>query len=555
MSLQSNWNTEIPPSTAEVGQALLKETDPYRLVGDKVNDFLGLDDFAHMYSDIGRGGVCPIVLGLVTVFQFLENIPDRVAAEWVVKRLDWKYAVHAPLKWEGFHYSDLCNFRKRLIENKSERLVFENILEWIGSLGFLKRHGRQRTDSTHVLGRVERVSRLELVWETLRVSLRAIKEVASDWYTEVVPAAFHEAYVERHSDWRLSQEEVEVAMRKAGQDGSWLLKHLQESAPDDVKGLEEVKVLTTVWQQQFKPWGKRTVVRETPIEGKDVICSPHDPDARWAKKRRTKWTGYKQHVTETVDEEEDNDRDGGEGQGGGSERVNFITDIEVSAANDADSEVLDEIQERLIERNLKPEEHGVDQGYVSGPNLAHSTERGIELVGPVPSNHGNKPEGYRQTDFTLDLENRKATCPQGRESERWYEYRVPKEPEDSDRREIQVSFGMACQECPVRRQCTSSKNGRTLTINAFYEELSSRRAEQQTEEFKKRLRWRAGVEGTIFGLVHSHGARRARYCGKPKVRLQALFTGAAANLKRLGRAMELRERRRSQLEANVGVSC
>jgi len=80
MSLQANWNVEIPPDTAQVGQAILDEHNPYRLVGEQVNSFLTLHDFAPLYSDLGRGGICPIVLALVTVFQFLENIPDRVAA-------------------------------------------------------------------------------------------------------------------------------------------------------------------------------------------------------------------------------------------------------------------------------------------------------------------------------------------------------------------------------------------------------------------------------------------------------------------------------------------
>ena len=90
MSLQANWNTEVPSDTAQVGHKILDENDPYRLVGDGVNDFLSLKDFVGLYSKLGRGAICPFTLSLVTVFQYLENIPDRVAAEWVVKRIDWK---------------------------------------------------------------------------------------------------------------------------------------------------------------------------------------------------------------------------------------------------------------------------------------------------------------------------------------------------------------------------------------------------------------------------------------------------------------------------------
>jgi hypothetical protein len=78
MSLQMDWNTEIPDDTARVGREILTNDDPYRLVGDGVNDFLSLKDFTGLYSELGRGAVCPIILSLITVFQFLENIDSII---------------------------------------------------------------------------------------------------------------------------------------------------------------------------------------------------------------------------------------------------------------------------------------------------------------------------------------------------------------------------------------------------------------------------------------------------------------------------------------------
>ena len=56
--------------------------------------------------------------------------------------------------------------------------------------------------------------------------------------------------------------------------------------------------------------------------------------------------------------------------------------------------------------------------------------------------------------------------------------------------------------------------------------------------FKEKYKRRAAVEGTIAEVTRKHGLRRARYRGQQKVRLQALFTGAAVNLKRLGGALQ-----------------
>jgi hypothetical protein len=78
--LQANWNAEVPQDTARVERQILEENDPYRLVGGRVNVSLRLKGFVSLYSELGRGATCPIILSLITLFQHLESIPDRVAA-------------------------------------------------------------------------------------------------------------------------------------------------------------------------------------------------------------------------------------------------------------------------------------------------------------------------------------------------------------------------------------------------------------------------------------------------------------------------------------------
>lgn len=534
MSLQRNWNAEVPEDTAQVGQAILSEDSPYRRVGDEVQGFLSLGDFAMMYSISGRGAICPIILSLVTIFQFLENIPDRVAAEWAVVRLDWKYALHVPLDWKGFHYSDLSNFRTRLLAHGQERLLFEKVLGWVRGHGFLRKHGKQRTDSTHVLGQVARLSRLELVWETLRQVLRTLEKEVPGWYRLAIPAAFHEMYSVRQSDWRLSQEEIGQKMQQAGADGYWLLDLLDTDAPPKVQDLTEVETLRTVLAQQYKRQEGKVISRKPPIKGKDVVVSPHETEARWAKKREQEWQGYKLHATETVVDNEEADRKQDE-----AADAPFITDVETSAANDGDSEMVDGIQARLEQRGLRPKKHYVDRGYVSGANLAHSADQGTTLMGPALANNSPKPEGYRQSDFQIDFERQEATCPQGELALGWCEHR-----QADGYVGVNIYFRTRCDGCPERWQCTTSKDGRTLKVSPYHEHLEARRTEQQAEAFREEMKRRSAVEGTLSAMVRKHGARRARYRGQAKVHLQHLFTGAAVNVKRLTRALSVQRRKK-----------
>ena len=62
--------------------------------------------------------------------------------------------------------------------------------------------------------------------------------------------------------------------------------------------------------------------------------------------------------------------------------------------------------------------------------------------------------------------------------------------------------------------------------------LQARRREMHTEAFFEKMKRRCGIEGTHSELVRGHGARRTRYRGLAKARLQNYFIGAACNTKR-----------------------
>jgi hypothetical protein len=221
--------------------------------------------------------------------------------------------------------------------------------------------------------------------------------------------------------------------------------------------------------------------------------------------------------------------------------VNFLTDVETDDANDDDSESIDGIHQRLADSDLSPQEHYVDQGYVSGANIAHSAERGVELKGPIARDTSSKPTGFKQADFVLDFDRQVATCPNGQTSVSW----LPRLQPDG-RVGAHVLFRHKCDSCPYRALCAPGKSGRSLEISPYHQEITARRQEAQTEAFKKDMKHRPAIEGTLSEMVRKHGFRRARYRGKGKARLQHLFTAAAVNLKRLicARAAQ-RERQRA----------
>ncbi len=513
MSLQWHLSRDVPKDTAKIGQTILGESNPYRQIGDRFNELFPEEDvFGEMYEVTGRGAISPLLLALVTAFQMLEKAPDRLAAEWVVSRIDWKYALHLPLTYTGFHFTDLYAFRQRLLEHQQERLMFEQLLLKLKALGVIKGRGKMRTDSTHVLGVVERLHQLELVTESVRVALRAVERLATEWVAQALPASFQEAYSRRQSEYGLSETEIARKLVQAGRDGFWFLQQVEGSAPAFVRQLSEVETLRTVLKQQF-PGGPDEPPASRRPTGKEVIESPHEPEVRYSTKRGQGWLGYKVQVTETCN----------------ADQPHLIVDLEPTTALENDSPQLPEIQARLKAQGTLPDEQYVDQGYMSAQHLVNSAKQGINLLG-VPPEDTQGPAGFRQTDFTIDESTQQAVCPQGETSTIWSE----KATSDPAVSQTLIRFpGQTCQQCTAFGQCTSSSQGRSLTLHPHRQALLARRAEAQTHAFRQKMHLRSGIEATISELSRGHDFRRARYRGLAKLRLQAYFTATAVNLKRL----------------------
>ncbi|WP_275562817.1 hypothetical protein [Streptomyces sp. 5-6(2022)] len=60
------------------------------------------------------------------------------------------------------------------------------VVNHLVAAGLVKRRGRVRTDSTHVLTAVRRLNRGELVAETLRTALEELSEHGEEWLARLV---------------------------------------------------------------------------------------------------------------------------------------------------------------------------------------------------------------------------------------------------------------------------------------------------------------------------------------------------------------------------------
>jgi transposase len=102
-----------------------------------------------------------------------------------------------------------------------------------------------------------------------------------------------------------------------------------------------------------------------------VINSPYDLDARYGKKRSTLWVGYKIHFSETCDDD----------------APQLITHVETTRAGINDEKALPAIHAGLDGKDLLPDQHLVDAGYIDAANLLQSRQQyEVDLLGPVRHN-------------------------------------------------------------------------------------------------------------------------------------------------------------------------
>ncbi|WP_330254551.1 IS1182 family transposase [Nocardia sp. NBC_00565] len=510
--------------TVRVAQAVFPEGCLAMRVRDVLGPVFSDAEFAEMFSRRGQPAISPALLALVSVLQFAEGLTDRQAAHAVRARIDWKYALGMELTDPGFDYSVLSEFRSRLITGGLEQRVLDAVLEATRRAGLLKPGGRQRTDSTHVLAAVRDLNRLQFVTETLRAALNALAAAAPDWLVGIAEPEWFDRYSARSEDTRFPSRWAARAAHanQIGSDGMTVLSAVTAAdAPAWLRQLPAVELLRRIWIQQYQvsdgavAWRDRKDLPPAAIR----YCSPYDEQARTGTKRDTSWNGYKVHLTETCE----------------PDAPHLITQVATTPAPVPDMVMTAAIHAGLAERDLLPEVHLVDAGYVDADLLiAARQEHGIELLGPAKSATGwqaTADRGYTLSDFTIDWDNEQATCPQGATSRSW----------KADRSQdgipvIRVRFPTAeCQRCPVREQCTRSSSGRRLTVRhrAQHQALQLARTEQQTEQWQQRYQHRAGVEGTIAQGIRACGLRRSRYRGLAKTSLQHLLTAAGLNLNRL----------------------
>ena len=106
----------------------------------------------------------------------------------------------------------------------------------------------------------------------------------------------------------------------------------------------------------------------------------------------------------------------------------------------------------------KPSALYVDGAYVSAQKLAQAQSEGRQLIGPAQS--APKKEGkFSVEDFQIQVEERKAICPAGKENTQCSRL----EEQATGKVDYRFEWSTHCSDCPLRERCVGqNQKHRTL---------------------------------------------------------------------------------------------
>lgn len=490
---------------------------PHRVPADSfyarmgaVNDVLFQDDdLAGLYcEDNGRPSLPPSLMSGITLLQFYEDVSDAEAIDRLKFDLRWKVALNLPLDFEPPHSSSLSVFRGRLVQHGQERYAFHRMIQVGRAAGFLPdkitllvdtlaQHGAGAVQDTYTLIRTSIRRVLKLAGYQVPLKRRGLvanlaayldsdRKATIDWADPVARAAQLKVLVQdAEAVLDLAVEQADDPEVRAA---AWLLtKILGDDVTTDKTGQPQL--------------GEGTA--------SDRIISLTDLEMRHGRKSAAqRFDGRKWQAAEEPSSE-------------------LLLAVEPVPANVGDGRDLLAVIEHVEEQAEVTVERAIADGaYGTGDNRAACVARGTDLVSPLAVLPN--PE-VAKTAFAIDLSAHTVTCPQGQTTS------TQRRTHDDQGRRVSAFFfdRKTCEACPLFEHCVHSHaRGRSIVLNYHEGLLQAARQRQQTDEFKELYTQRPAVERKIAELS-GHGAKLARYLGKLKNLLQAQWTGAVVNLKRL----------------------
>ena len=178
-----------------------------------------------------------------------------------------------------------------------------------------------------------------------------------------------------------------------------------------------------------------------------------------------------------------------------------------------------------------------DGGYASGEQFEAAAQLGCDVLGKLPASSKNPHENpYHASNFSYDESSDTFVCPQGRHlpflrtRRKW-------------KKSVKVYRSTAvCGNCPVRKQCTKDRHGRTIELQPGRAEIERMRVKLTDEQNQQLLKQRGRIVEPVFAQIKQNdGFRRWTLYGLENVRTQWALLCSTWNLRKIFQTWFMRQ--------------
>jgi transposase len=458
----------------------------------------------HLYGRSGNVSLDPRVILKMMLLLFLYNVAsERELLEQIRVRLDFLWFLGFDLETEIPDHSVLSKARARWGEEVFKQLFIRMVQQCVEA--GLVNGSLLHADSTIVKASASKDSVVVSSPELVSALRQAYQEQQAK--LEVLPELKTRAVWEDKG----KQDPPSGQMTGTEPAPSGAVATVVEVSPvaavlgvPDPTIVPPIRVPATAPVQSAKPASQKLPVNSTHI-------STTDPEAQLARnKSGVTELNYKEH--RMVDDAH-----------------GVITAVSSSHSNMPDGEQLPALYEQhLLTTGLQ--QAGVriagDHHYGTAANYIYCEQQQVQAhLGEVSANveeRGKLPLAR----FVYERQSDRLRCPQGH-------YLVYHQNRPQEHIKVYLIEDAAlCASCSLREQCTQSKRGRSIRRHVQAEVVEAARAQSNSAQARhSRKRRQHVMEGSFADAVNNHGAKKARWRGLARQRIQSWLIATVQNLR------------------------
>lgn len=444
------------------------------------------------------------------VLQQIFDLTDVETRDQLAFNQQWHYALDV-LEQEDqvLSLKTLWNMRNILISDKAAKAIFNDSVDRLKEV-YKVDISLQRLDSVHIHSNMARLGRTRLLARVLMKFLVNLKRQYKEQY-ESLPNFLKSRYEKENDSAYFGNTKPSESQKRLADIVQDMYELIESFKGDEaICSLYSYKNLQRVFGEHCSLKDEDVVVKPNKEVPSDSLQNPSDRDATYD---GHKGQGYQVQIMETYSRESSEDDD--------SAALQLITYVDVEPAHRHDSHALEPAVEDTQQRRLLPDELQADSLYGSRDNKKKAKERGVDLIAPLP---GNTPKN-NLVDFDFDPKTHEVKqCPKGH---------APTRVKHNKKGTLTGIWSKeVCSTCPLFSSCSvrKAKSDYRLLFNHNEADAALHRRYEQSDEFKDKYRYRAGIEATNSRYIHMTGARRIRYRGLKRVDFAARLKAVGINM-------------------------